>query len=80
MTNEFVRRFDPTTANWVAAATQLAVGRPVPMAMEKYPAMVNRFEGFFRGRLHAPQATQHPADFAQVEPRQGGFDPFQGPL
>ena len=80
MTNELVRRFNPTTTNRIAPAPQFPVVHPVAMGMEMHPAIVNRFEGLFRGRLHALQAPQHPADFTQVEPRQGRFDPFQGSL
>src|SRR5256884_3823792 len=80
MTNAFVRRFNPTTANGIAPSTPLPIGGPIPMVLEIHPAIVNGFARFFRGGLHAPQPTQDPSDFPKVEPRQGGFDPFQSPL
>ena len=47
MTNEFVRRFNPTTANRIAPATKLPIVGPIPMGMEIHPAIVNRFARFF---------------------------------
>src|SRR2546429_5987566 len=80
MTNAFVRRFNPTTANGIAPSTPLPIGGPIPMVLEIHPAIVNGFARFFRAGLHAPQPTQDPFHFPKVEPRQGGFDPFQSPL
>jgi hypothetical protein len=57
MTNEFVRRFNPTTANGIAPSTHLPIVEPILVVLEIHPAIVNRFERFFKGGLHAPQPT-----------------------
>ena len=46
MTNEFVRRFDPSTAQRIAPSTELAVGRSAPVLIEIVPAIGHRFFGF----------------------------------
>ena len=41
MTNEFVRRFNPTTAKGIAPPTQLSIVGPSPMVLEIHPAIIN---------------------------------------
>ena len=80
MTDKFVRRFDPATAQRVAPAAKRAIMGAAAMLVEMHPAVVNRFGRFVRGRLHAPQATQHCPDMALVQTGQGGFNPFNSPV
>src|SRR2546429_9978016 len=80
MTNEFVRRFNPTTANGIAPSTPLPIGGPIPMVLEIHPAIVNCFERFFRGGLHAPLPTLEPSDIPKRGPHLSGPEPFQIPL
>ena len=46
VTNELVGRFDPTTAQRIAPATELLVGRAAPMLIEIVPAIGNRLCSF----------------------------------
>ena len=77
MTDEFVRRFNATTAQRLASTAKLAIMRTTAMCIEMNPAVVNGFEPFVRGRLHAPQATQDGSHLSLIQPRQGRFDPFE---
>src|SRR5215471_4009012 len=57
MTNKFVRRFDPPTAQRIAPSTERAVGRAAPMLIAIVPAIGNRFgrfvplDGLHRGAI-----------------------------
>jgi hypothetical protein len=78
MANELVRRFDATTAQRIAPAAELAIVGTPPMVIEIYPAVVNRFQRFFRRGLHAPQATEDCPHLAHVQTGHGCFDPLDG--
>jgi len=80
MTQECVRRCHPTPAHGRAPAPHLPLGGPIPLALEISPAMVQRFERFFRGGLPTPQPTQAPSALPQGEPSHGGVAPCQSPL
>src|SRR4051812_27260039 len=76
MTNKFVRRFDPPTAQWIAPSTARAGGRSAPVLIEIGPAMGNRFCGFVGLRLHTSQAPQDQTHLAPGEPGHGRFAPL----
>lgn len=76
MTNELIRRFDPTAAQRIPASTKLPIVRPISVLMEMFPAIGDRFGCLLGGRLHASQAAKYPPHFAHIEPSQGGFHPF----
>ena len=40
MTDEFVRRFNPSTAQWIATATKLAIMRTSAMLAQMHPAFM----------------------------------------
>src|SRR6516162_5681753 len=48
------------------------------MVTQIHPAVVNRFECFFRRGLHAPQATEDCPYLTHVQTSQGRFNPLQG--
>ena len=47
MTNEFVGRLDPTAPQRVAPSAKLPIVRPVPMRIQVFPAIGNRFGRVF---------------------------------
>src|SRR5690348_8396748 len=77
MTDKFVRGLHPATPQRIASTTQCTIVRPAPMALEVHPAMVNGFQGFVGGWLHAPQTTQYLPHLPYIQSGQGRFHPLQ---
>jgi hypothetical protein len=80
MTDEFVRRLNPTAPQRIAASAKLTIVRPISMVVKIVPTIGDRFERLIRRGLHTFQATKHPPHFAHIEPSQGRFDPFKSLL
>ena len=78
-TQECVRRCPPTPAQGRAPATHLPLVGPIPLVLEISPAMVQRFERFFRGGLPPPHPTPAPSALPQGEPSHGGVAPCHSP-
>jgi hypothetical protein len=78
-TQECVRRCPPTPAQGRAPAPHLPLVGPIPLVLEISPAMVQRFERFFRGGLPPPHPTQAPSALPQGEPSHGGVAPCHSP-
>src|SRR5918999_1176040 len=77
MTDEFVRRLDPTAPQRIAASANLTIVRSIAMVIKIVRAIGDRFERLLRSGLHTFQATKYPPHFAHIEPSQGRFDPFK---
>lgn len=77
MTDEFVRRLDPTTPQRIAASAELTIVRPLSMVVKIIPAIGDGFKRLIRSGLHTFQATKYPSYFPHIETSQGRFDPFE---
>src|SRR5215510_16290781 len=80
MTDEFMGRLNPPTAQRIAPMTLGAVGNAVAMVAQGGEEVSDLSPGFEGGGLHAFQAPPHFASLAQKQPGHRRLDPLQSLL